>query len=278
MTTWHAPADALVRFAHAPEDLDDSMAASIEQHLVACDECRTVVAGATDDVLVARSWAEVADAIDEPNRWIAERTLARLGVPANMSRLVGATPQLRLAWLATTLVLAAAAVAIGRDADSDSLYLAVAPLMPLGSVLLAFLPTEEPGGEAAVATPVYGAGLLLRRVVAVLVPTFAILVIAGLAPDRTAEGALWVLPGLALALGGLALSTVTRASVATTILAVLWASLVIAAWTIDGRHAAVADTAVFTTWGQCASAGIALVAAAWIYVRRDSFSTMEVTW
>lgn len=279
MTTWHAPPDTLVQFARSPETVDEVTAASVEQHLVACAACRAVVAGATDTALLRRSWAEVADAIDRPRENLLERALGHLGMPPHLARIVGATPQLRVAWLTTTVLLAAAAVAVARDSGSDAPFLVVAPLVPLAAALLVFLPTEEPGGEAALATPLHGAGLLLRRVAAILVPTFAILALAGLAqPDLTAGGAAWVLPGLALTLSSLALSTTMRASAATTMLGVGWVSLIAAVSALDGRTAPIAESVLFAVPGQAGAVLISVLAAVWLAAHRDRFSTMEVTW
>lgn len=279
MTTWHAPADTLARFARFPESLDDVTASSLEQHLVGCAECRSVVAGAADPAALHQSWVELADVVDRPRRTLVERTLERLGMPGDLARVVGATPGFRLAWLATTVALAAAAIAAARDNGSDTAFLILAPLAPLGSVALAFLPTEEPGGEAAAATPMYGAGLVIRRSLAVLIPTFAILVVAGLAqPDVAAGGAVWILPGLALTLGSLALATYVRVSEATAGLAVGWLTLLTSVSLLDGRTVPIADTAVFGLLGQAAALALVLVAAGGLYLRRDHFSTMEVTW
>lgn len=278
-TTWHAPPDTLARFARHPESLDEVTASSVEQHLIGCDECRAAVAGAVDPVALQHSWDAVVDVIDRPTHTIAERTLTRLGMPPDLARVVGATPGLRLAWFAATALLATAAIATARDNGTDAPFLVLAPLVPLGAVLLAFLPTQEPGGEAAAATPMYGATLLMRRVLAVLVPTFAILAAAGLAqPDLAAGGALWVLPGLALALGSLALATFVRVTVAAGALAVGWITVLTSVSTLDGRRVALAHTAVFETAGQSAALAVALIAAAALYARRDHFSTLEVSW
>jgi hypothetical protein len=279
MTTWHAPPDTLARFARHPESLDDVTASSVEQHLVVCADCRSAVAGAVDPVELEHSWAEVADVIDRPMRTFSERVLERVGLPSDLARVVGATPGLRLAWLATTVLLAAAAIATARDTGSDAPFLVIAPLVPLGAVLLAFFPAEEPGGEAAAAAPMYGAALVMRRVIAVLVPTFLILAVAGLAqPQLAAGGALWVLPGLALVLGSLALATVVRITVAASALAMTWLTLLASVSVLDGRAISLADTAVFGAVGQVAALAIALVAAVGLYARRDRFSTLEVTW
>lgn len=279
MITWHAPPDALARFARSPESLDDLTALSLEEHLIACTECRSIVAGAADDTALQRSWAEVADGIDRPRRTFIERMLVRLGMPDDLARVVGATPGLRIAWLVTTIALAAAAIAIERDTGSDAPFLLLAPLVPLGSVALAFLPAEEPGGEAAAATPLFGTSLVIRRSLAVLAPTFAILTVAGLAQSDLAHGgAVWILPGLALTLGSLALATYVRATTAVATLALAWLTLLASVSLLEGRTLPVAETQVFGPLGQAAALGIALVAGAALYVRRDRFSTMEVTW
>jgi hypothetical protein len=279
MTTWHAPPDTLARFARTPESLDAATASSLEQHLVACADCRAVVAGAAEPLALGESWAGIADEIDRPRTTVVERLLERLGMPGDTARIVGATPGLRLAWLATTILLAAAAIAAARDTGSDSAFLVLAPLVPLGSVLLAFLPAEDPAGEAAIATPMHGATLVMRRTVAVLVPTFLILAIAGLAlPDLTAGAALWILPGLALALGTLVLATYVRAPVGAATLAIGWLALLASVSVLDGRRVPLIDTPVFGLVGQAVAFALILVFAAGLYARRDHFSTMEVTW
>ncbi|MFZ6003012.1 MAG: hypothetical protein ACOYXM_03690 [Actinomycetota bacterium] len=278
MKTWHATTDSLVQFARSPEALDDVTASSIEQHLTSCAECRAAVTAAAGPGALERSWAAVADLVDRPHRTYSERVLVRLGLPIDMARVVGATPALRTAWLATTVLLAVAATAVARDAGSDAPFLVVAPVVPLGSVFLAFLPAEEPAGEAAAATPLFGAGLVLRRAAAVLVPTFAVLLAAGLAQRGATAGAAWILPGLALTFGSLALATYMRAAVAAGTLAMSWLTLLTLVSVFDGQQLPVARTAVFQPLGQACALGLSLLAAAALYTRRDRFATIEATW
>lgn len=279
MTTWHGSHSVLTLFASTPEALDDVTAASVEQHLVACADCRAVVAAAADPILLERSWREVVDVVDRPRPSLVERLLHRLGMPADIARAVGATPALRLAWFATILLLSGAALAISRDTHSTAAFLVLAPIVPIGSVVLAFLPTEEPGGEAATATPRFGAALALRRVVAVLVPTFVILALAGLAaPEHAAGGALWVLPALALTLSCLALGTVVPLPSAAGSLAAGWLAVVASVAALDGRSVALAETSVFAPIAQALFLALALAALFGLYRRRDRFSTMEVVW
>lgn len=277
-TTWHAPPDTLARFARHPESLDEVTASSVEQHLIGCDECRAAVAGAADRVALQRSWDEVVDIIDRPAHSLTQRMLERFGMPGDLARVIGATPGLRLAWLVTVAVLAIGAVQVARQHDTESFFLVVAPLLPLGSVLVTFLPTEEPGGEAAAATPMYGAALVLRRSVATLAPTFALLAAAGVALPHLNEGARWLLPALALSTTAMALATCIRAVVAVAALASTWIILVTAVRMVDGRRVPLVETAVFEPSGQILALAAALLAVAVLYARRDRFSTVEVTW
>lgn len=274
--TWHAPPDVLTRFAQAPEALDEVTASSVEQHLVSCAACRATVAGAVSPLDLQRTWAEVADVIDQPRATVVERLLARLGLPDDLARAVGATPGLQAAWLATTVLLAAAAGWVGRASGSEALFLTVAPLLPLGAVLLTFLPTEEPGGEAAVATPRFGAGLLLWRALAALVPSFVVLGLAAVALPDLIDAARWLLPGLALAMSALALATYVRPVPAIGALAVAWIALLASVRALDGRRVPLDATVVFSSAGQLLAVLLTVLAAGLLYLRSDRFSTLEV--
>lgn len=277
MSTWHASAETLARYARAPEAMDEVTAASVEQHLLACAECRAGVAQAAAPA-ASTSWAAIADVIDRPRASVVERVLARLGLPDHLARVIGATPGLRVAWMATIALLGLGAAAIARDTGSSALFLGLAPLLPIGSVLLTFLPAEEPGGEAAAATPLHGAGVAIRRTVAALVPTFLALGLASVALPHLSEAAAWLLPGLALGVGVLLLATYVRPVVAAAALSIAWVGVLTAVRVADGRHVPLADTVVFEPAGQLAALAVALLAAGLVYVRRDHFSTVEVTW
>ncbi|HET6664139.1 MAG TPA: hypothetical protein VFG94_07770 [Acidimicrobiales bacterium] len=276
--SWHIPPDILARYASRPEAVEEVTASSIEQHLMACAECRLVVAGSADASALETSWSAVADAIDQPRPWFAERVLARLGVPADLSRLVAATPGLRLAWLAAVVVVGTLAVLAAREAGNDAPFLVVAPLVPLGAVALAFLPIAEPAGEAGVAAPMHGAGLALRRTVAVLAPTMVLLAVAGLAlPDLAGPGFTWVLPGLGLAVAALALSTFLRVPVAVGTMAVVWL-LALYASRMRSARLPIGEIVVFRPVGQVVSAAVIAAAVLTLIARRDRFDTVEVSW
>lgn len=273
-TTWHVPEEALAVFANEPAVLDDVTASSIETHLVACEVCRVAVAGAIDPAALEASWAAVADAIDRPKPGPVERLLSRL-VPATTARLVAATPGLQVAWLAAVVGVIAAAVAVSRSAGSPAPFLVFAPLVPLAGVAAAFWPGADPGGEAAGVAPLATAGLLLRRVQAVVAASLLVLAAgAVLLPDLDATAAGWLLPSLLVTLAALAGSTWLAPSVAITASATAWV-LALALGT-RGHRMAVAESALFAASGQLVMGILAALALAVVAARRRHFATVEV--
>ena len=275
-TTWHAPPDVLERFAGDPGGLDDVTAASVEAHLVACPDCRRVVARAAAPALVDESWAAIADVIDRPHPNLVERLLELVGLPSTTARLLGATAPLRAAGLVTTLLLAAGAAALSRQSGADGPFLVLAPLAPLAAVAATFAPVLDPGGEAGVATPLYGAGLVVRRAAAVLSVTFVALGLASLTlPHLSGEAAAWVLPGLALTLGALALGTWTRIEVAVWSLGATWIVGVLGLRWQQGWGSTVDAIPLFDPGGQAAALLVALGAAAVLVHRRDHLAILD---
>ena len=280
MTTWHAPPDVLARFATDPSTLDDAVASSLEAHLLACAPCRQAVAATAtraDPVLGVRSWERVADRIDRPARSPLERLLGTLGVQDGAARLLASTPGLRLAWLGALAAVTAAAVAAARSNDSLGPFLAIAPLAPLAAVAATFAATADPAGEAGVATPLHGAGLVLRRAASVLASTLLILGVGSLAlPGVGLDAAAWVLPGTALAVGALAMGTRWPVAVATAALTAAWVLAVPTALWWAGKGTPLSATVIFRAPGQLTAFALALTAASVVAARRDAYSTLEV--
>ena len=256
--SWHASTDLLTRYARRPEDLDSTTASSVEAHLMTCATCRQGVAASADPAVVAASWSAIADVIDRPREGLLHRVLCRLGLSAWTVRLVAATCELRLGWAAAVFGSVALGVGLARAGDSPGPFLAVAPLVPLIAVWLAFAPIAEPAGEAGVAAPMSGMALVVRRVFAVEVPALVVVAAAaGFVPDASRAGMLWLLPGLALA----------------------WCALVSAAALPHRRSGlGLVNSALFGPVGQLAAFGALLLAAVVCWRRRDRFSTLEVTW
>lgn len=278
--SWHASTDLLTRYARRPEDLDSTTASSVEAHLMTCATCRQGVAASADPAVVAASWSAIADVIDRPREGLLHRVLCRLGLSAWTVRLVAATCELRLGWAAAVFGSVALGVGLARAGDSPGPFLAVAPLVPLIAVWLAFAPIAEPAGEAGVAAPMSGMALVVRRVFAVEVPALVVVAAAaGFVPDASRAGMLWLLPGLALAAGSLALGTSVRMVSAVGGLALAWCALVSAAALPHRRSGlGLVNSALFGPVGQLAAFGALLLAAVVCWRRRDRFSTLEVTW
>lgn len=278
MTTsdWHVPEPLLARFVDDPASLDTTAAASAEAHLLACARCRHDLHRLADPTAIDHSWEGVADLVDRPRTGLVERLLERVGVHGGWGRLLAATPGLRLAGLLAIALVATGAAVASRVAEADGPFLVVAPILPLAAVAVSFAAQAEPAGEAAVATPLWGAGLVLRRTVAVLGITFAMLAIASLVAPAVDAGSLgWVLPGLALGLGALALTTWVRAETAVAVLAAAWIGIVFSARWQTGRDAAFVDSIVFEPLGQLAALLAACVATTLVLARRSRFSTLE---
>ena len=276
---WHASDELLQRFVVDPAALDGAAAASLEAHLIACDRCRSSL---NDDIgadQVATSWSSIAQRID------AAEALAA-GTGARPTRCVRGdrSPDRRD-------TCAAGGSARGgrrrrsrggrRAAEQPAAsggFLVIAPLLPLAVVAAAFAPTSDPAGEAGIATPLHGIGLVLRRSSVVLAAVFIVLGIAALAiGDLQAPVIGWLLPSWALAVAALALGTWLRAEVAAGALAFGWVVVVSLSRWMEGRTSGYADSPGVR---HCRTASAALmvlvVALGVVHVRRDRFQTMEV--
>ena len=186
--TWHADEETLRAWADgtaAPVP-----AASLEAHLLRCDECRrrmATLAPSSTGSDVVRRWDALADRIDRPR----SNPLLRLGL---------GTPGLRTAWLAAVLLMLALPALAATTGVRVPLMMAFAPVAPLAAVALAYGRDAEPAGEIALAAPT--AGLRVVAVRALLVALSAVplgvggALLAGL-PTHVAFG--WLLPGAALA-------------------------------------------------------------------------------
>lgn len=273
---WHASPALLARFAHDPAALDDMTAASIESHVVVCADCRLQLTSTVDPAFVATGWDAVADRIDQPRTAPFERALHRIGISSDLGRLLAATPGLQRAGLVAICVLAIGAAVLSRTADTAGPFLVLAPLIPLAAVAASFAPAADPAGEAGVATPVHGAGLVVRRALAIAGVSFGVIGVVSLAlPGLSLAAAAWVLPALALALGALALGTWLRVEVAVVILSCSWLLAVWSVWWLDGRDAPVVDSATFAVGGQLTALVAAVAAAMVVAARRDRFATLE---
>ena len=258
--TWHADEETLRSWASGTAA--PLLAASVESHLLRCEECRRrtselpVHDTASDAV---RRWDALADRIDRPR----SNPLLRLGL---------ATPGLRTAWLASILLLLALPVVATFSGLRLPVFMALAPVAPLAAVALTYGRDAEPAGELALATPTAGLRVVAMR--ALLVALSAVPIGVGGAlllglPTAVAFG--WLLPGAALA-SLVALSGTTRLdpSVVAASLGSLWAVAV--SWPAASRRlpAHVVSQVVAEAPVQLTALVVALAAIALTVARRDT--------
>ena len=228
--SWHADDALLARYVLGDAGL--AQGASVEAHLTSCADCRARIAAHVPERPLELVWERIRDEAEAPPSTAVQRLLVRLGLPEPDALLVAAAPSLRSSWLlglAVTLTFVALAAAYG-GARGLTLFLLVAPLVPVAGVAVAYGPDVDPAYEASRATPYPMFRLMLLRTAAVLVTCLPLVLAAAmLVPGRGAETVAWLLPALAFSAVVLAASTWCRPAVAGTGLALAWACAVVTA-------------------------------------------------
>jgi hypothetical protein len=243
MSGWHLDADLLDTYAEG-RPLTPALTASVEAHLERCAHCRQQLAPAADPVRLDAVWAEVLDRVDAPPVGLLERFLLRLGLAPATARLLAVTPSLQLSWTTgTAIALSLALLAAHSGQDGVALFLALAPVLPVAGVAVAFGPRTDPLHEVAVAAPYSSYRLLLLRSAAVLAATLVLAVpTAMLLPSTPWVAAAWLLPALALTCTSLALATRVDPVVSSAALATGWLTLALSGLRPDRDPLIVAST------------------------------------
>lgn len=277
LDSWHVPIDVIERFAHDPTRFDAATGSSVESHLVACRPCRDRLRSFADHAWIDASWERVADVVDRPRRTVLERLLDRAGIASGPARMISSTPGLRAASLATVAFLTTLAVMATRQADSLGPFLTIAPLVPLAAIGITFAPVSDPIGEAGTPTALNGPRLMLIRVASALATSLLVLGIGGLAvPGFGSTSFLWVIPGLALALGSLALGTWYPVERTAALLAGTWLVAVGVTWRMSGLGEQMSATPLFAPPGQLLWLIVAALGGVVLAARIDRYSTLEV--
>jgi Putative zinc-finger len=226
MNEWHIPAPTLQAWVDGTAA--PAASASVEQHLVGCERCRTAVAatvGAAPSPEQDPVWMAIRESIETPKPGLVGSALARLGVRESEALLLSAAPSLTGAWLGgltAVLVFAAVAAAFAPIAGLG-LFLVLAPLAPTAGVAAAYGGEADPTHELTLAAPYSKARLLLLRtaiVVATCVPLTMLAAIPLSGPWWVAV--VWLLPAAAFVLVTLAAATYAPPVYAATGVAVLW--------------------------------------------------------
>ncbi|MHC8423733.1 zf-HC2 domain-containing protein [Streptomyces sp. NB004] len=270
---WHVAEGDLRDYARG--ELAVPLLWSADAHLTGCAHCRGVLAELSDPAALDAGWERLDAELDAPRPGWFEGLLVRCGVGDGTARLLAATPVLRRSWfgavaavLVTTFLVAFSAGAVERPA----LFLALAPLLPLAGVAVAYGPVMDPTYEMAVVAPVHGFRLLMIRTVAVLVVALGVNGLASLAmPGYGLTALAWLLPGLALTTAGLALTPRLGPVGGPVAVGAVWVALLVLA---SAERGAGAPLAPFTAAGQGVSAGLVLVGAGFLFVFRDRFDVL----
>lgn len=270
MSDWHVPDELLEAFATAPGSIDAVTAASIEQHMVGCGSCQSVVGARSSSSELDAIWAEVADRVDRAGASWSERLLSRLGLESGPARLISATPALRMGAVAAVGLIVLAVVLVSRAADVGAAFLVVAPVVPTALVAMSFAPGADPAGECGLATPVFGFGLVMRRALLVELVAVAALGVGSLfIPIDGMRAVAWVLPALALSLGTLAGAVRWPATESATVVLACWAgAVVVGAIAEPGNE--IVESVVFDPAGQLTVALLAAAAGVVVLMHRQA--------
>jgi hypothetical protein len=226
---WHIDEAALSAWVEGTSG--SIVAASVEQHLVRCEQCRNAVAGLVPVESVPGDWDHVLAEVSAGRSGRAEHALRRLGLGVGDAVVIGAAPVLRVAWVAALgLVLGFILLAslLGHD-GGRAVFLLVAPLLPVAGVAAAYGPSTDPSYELVVSVPYRMIRLVLLRTVSVLVTSMPIMVAAGLLlPWQGSDAVAWVLPSLAFTVAVLGSSVWVDPSAAAGAVAIGWVGAVAA--------------------------------------------------
>ncbi|GAA0963982.1 hypothetical protein GCM10009555_000100 [Acrocarpospora macrocephala] len=270
MTEWHVDDELATRYSGGA--LGGTAAASVEAHLLACERCRGSVATAVPEERLRKMWGEIAEAVDAPVPGPFERLLRLVGINEPTARLLAAAYSLRLPWLAANAVaLLFAVLAAGIDDRWGLLwFLAVAPVLPVAGVALAFGRGADPAYEIGLAAPYSAFRLMLARAAAVLVTSAGPAFAAGFALlGRDWAVVAWLLPALALTALTLVLSSRFEPAPSGAVLSLLWLAGV-AAFAVRDE-----PLAMFGTAGQVTALTVVLVSAALLFLRRDRYQSED---
>jgi hypothetical protein len=219
--SWHVEEAVLHRYQIGT--VDRVTGVSLEAHVTECVDCRGALM--VDGDWLEQSWVGIADRVEPGSRTVVERVLTSVGVPSHLARVMAVTPSLRPSWLIAvtlTLLFAAMASSLMVQPGSFDLFLAVAPLIPVAGVAVAYGRVGDPAYEMTAAAPIDPLRLLLLRAAAVTGFALVLSLILDVIFSSTRATGLWILPALALTLTTLALGTQLAMMAAAAASAVGW--------------------------------------------------------
>ena len=216
--------------AYATGRLDPAAEASVEAHVTSCAQCREAARSTVTPAQTTAVWDAVRTSIAEPVLPAPLRLLRRMGVPTRDLVVVSAADSLLVHWAAAVGFALLSACLVGlaglSPANQDAAFLALAPLVPVLAVAMAY-DALDPLREVSLATPYSKLRLALLRATATLaVAVPATLAIGLVVPGMQDLAFAWLLPSLGLTIGVLVLLTWLEAPSAGAIVAGSWFALV----------------------------------------------------
>ncbi|MEU1279098.1 zf-HC2 domain-containing protein [Streptomyces sp. NPDC005805] len=288
---WHV--DGRLAADYASGAITEPDAWSLEKHIEACSGCAALVseavrAGAAGPLLAELRGQLLTTATDQGRarrrRPLAARAATGRRRPARARPLLRAFgPGPHRSWAGALLLVVAGALGLAYGGASGSalpLLLLAAPLVPLLGVALSYGRHSDPMHEIAASTPSGGLRLLLTRTAAVLAVSLPLLTATGAVLPSGYGGpgaAAWLLPGLALTSGALALSSYIGCRTAAAAVAAGWLGAV-AAPVLAARPESAAERLAPYLDGPAVQGGwaaAALLCAALLTARRSSFAHLE---
>jgi len=195
--SWHVSEQLVTSYVSG--ELQGARAASVEAHVMTCPICRSAVNAEVAPERVLGIWSAVEDQVDAPRRTWTERVLTLFGMSDSDARLVSVAPSLHASWLLSlAAVLSFAVWASNAKSDGVTLFLILAPIVPVLAVGGSYGRGIDPSFEVSVASPYPTMRLVLLRSTAVVAASGALAVVASLFVPGSGEAAAWLLPCLAL--------------------------------------------------------------------------------
>ena len=270
---WHADGDLLA--AYVAGRTGPPVTASVEMHLLACARCRAGIVPLVGADPLRRVWDRVVDEVQSPRPDPVERFAARVGLSERDALLVAAAPAVRGAWLLGMLLclLFSALVATQGAPQGSTLFLVVAPLVPVAAVAFAYGQDVDPLWETTLAAPYSPLRLVLLRAVSVVAVALPLAFLAApMLPGPPWVAGAWLLPAAAGCALTLALSTWVDVSRAAGGVAVTWAGAVILVAGPVGQSVLVLAAPVLPAY-----LILAVAASAVFWLRNDRLSTLGGT-
>ncbi len=217
--------------AYAAAGLDPVTEASVEAHITRCAQCRENARSVVPARTTTSVWDAVRTSISEPALPAPLRLLRRLGVPNSDLVVISAADSLLVSWAAAVgfALLSACLVGLANLSPStqDSAFLALAPLVPVLAVVMAY-DALDPLREVGLPTPYSKLRVaLLRATAALSVAVPSTLAVGLLVPGMHDLAFVWLLPSLGLTTGTLVLLTWVAAPTAGAVVAGIWVGLVV---------------------------------------------------